>query len=64
VITWATSHKADVGDETVLRSRFIISVVPHIVLHEAELPFVAIKINEHTKIIETGVITVTARRMG
>jgi glutathione S-transferase len=30
------------------------SLLPHIVLHEAGLPFVAIKINEHTKVIEGG----------
>ncbi len=30
------------------------SLLPHIVLHEAELPFEAIKINEHTKVIEAG----------
>jgi glutathione S-transferase len=30
------------------------SLLPHIVLHEAGLPFEAIKINEHTKVIETG----------
>jgi glutathione S-transferase len=30
------------------------SLFPHIVLHEAGLPFTAIKINEHTKVIETG----------
>src|SRR5215470_10367787 len=30
------------------------SLLPHIVLHEAELPFTAIKINEHSKVIEGG----------
>ena len=30
------------------------SLLPHIVLHEAGLPFVAIKVDEHTKVIETG----------
>jgi glutathione S-transferase len=30
------------------------SLLPHIVLREADLPFAAIKINEHTKIIEGG----------
>jgi glutathione S-transferase len=30
------------------------SLLPHIVLYEAELPFIAIKINEHSKIIEGG----------
>jgi len=29
-------------------------MLPHIVLHEAGLPFTAIKIDEHTKIIEGG----------
>jgi glutathione S-transferase len=28
------------------------SLLPHIVLHEAGLPFAAVKINEHTKVIE------------
>jgi glutathione S-transferase len=30
------------------------SLLPHIVLHEAGLPFSVAKINEHTKVIETG----------
>jgi glutathione S-transferase len=30
------------------------SLLPHIVLYEAGLPFEAIKINEHTKVIEAG----------
>jgi glutathione S-transferase len=30
------------------------SLLPHIVLHEAGLPFEAIKINEQTKVIEAG----------
>jgi glutathione S-transferase len=30
------------------------SLLPHIVLYEAELPFAAVKINEHTKVIEGG----------
>jgi glutathione S-transferase len=30
------------------------SLLPHIVLHEAGLPFAAIKIDEHTKVIESG----------
>jgi glutathione S-transferase len=30
------------------------SLLPHIVLHETGLPFEAIKINEHTKVIEGG----------
>jgi glutathione S-transferase len=30
------------------------SLLPHIVLHEAGLPFEAIKVDEHTKVIETG----------
>jgi len=30
------------------------SLLPHIVLHEAGLPFTAIKIDEHTKVIEGG----------
>ena len=30
------------------------SLLPHIVLHEAGLPFTAIKINEHSKVIEGG----------
>ena len=30
------------------------SLLPHIVLYEAGLPFAAVKINEHTKIIEGG----------
>ncbi|HMA75583.1 MAG TPA: hypothetical protein VKP67_29450, partial [Xanthobacteraceae bacterium] len=30
------------------------SLLPHIVLHEAGLPFTAIKIDEHSKVIEGG----------
>jgi len=30
------------------------SLLPHIALHEAGLPFEAIKINEHTKVTESG----------
>src|SRR5262249_5163677 len=30
------------------------SLLPHIVLHEAGLPFTAIKVDEHTKVIEGG----------
>src|SRR5215469_4375857 len=30
------------------------SLLPHIVLYEAGLPFAAVKINEHTKVIEGG----------
>ena len=30
------------------------SLLPHIVLYEAGLPFVAVRINEHSKIIEGG----------
>jgi glutathione S-transferase len=30
------------------------SLLPHIVLYEAGLPFVAVRINEHSKVIEGG----------
>jgi glutathione S-transferase len=30
------------------------SLLPHIVLYEAGLPFIAVKVNEHTKVIEGG----------
>jgi glutathione S-transferase len=30
------------------------SLLPHIVLYEAGLTFTALKINEHTKVIEAG----------
>jgi glutathione S-transferase len=30
------------------------SLLPHIVLYEAGLPFVAIRINEHSKVVEGG----------